>query len=271
MATEESSYSIGHKEGPLAYMRSRTAEVCCAFFREHVQRDSRILDCGCGPGSVTVGLAQWAPDGETVGIDLGAEQLEGARALASNLGVENVSFRQGDIFDLPFEDNSFDVVFSHAVLLHLADPERALVEIRRVLRPGGLVAVRDIVNASIIVWPDEALVRELPRMFRLGAQHFGGNPDIGQELGTLLHAAGFEDVFFTLGGFQQPEQPEERAGYFSVIAGLVEGDLATLAIREGWITEEKLAQAVARLREFANVPGSIWAVAFGQAIGWKPS
>ena len=198
MATEESSYSIGHKEGPLAYMRSRTAEVCCAFFREHVRRDSRILDCGCGPGSVTVGLAQWAPDGETVGIDLGAEQLEGARALASNLGVENVSFRQGDIFDLPFEDNSFDVVFSHAVLLHLADPERALVEIRRVLRPGGLVAVRDIINASIIVWPERAAGPGTPThvssrcaAFRRQPRHWAGVGDASPRGGIrrrVLHS-----------------------------------------------------------------------------------
>src|SRR5215510_14413556 len=99
----ESNYTIGHKEGPLAYMRFRTAERSCAFFRQHVRSTSRILDCGCGPGSITVGLAQWAPDGETVGIDLGAKQLDGARALARDLGVKNVTFRQGDIFALPFE------------------------------------------------------------------------------------------------------------------------------------------------------------------------
>src|SRR6266516_4788675 len=100
-------YTIGHKESALAQMRSRTAERCCAFFRQHVQTRARILDCGCGPGSITVGLAQWAPDGQTVGIDLSAEQLDGARALARDLGVMNVEFRQGDIFALPFADGSF--------------------------------------------------------------------------------------------------------------------------------------------------------------------
>jgi ubiquinone/menaquinone biosynthesis C-methylase UbiE len=97
MATE-SSYTIGHKEGALTQMRSRTAERCCAFFRERIRSDSRILDCGCGPGSITVGLARWAPDGQTVGIDLCAEQLDGARALARDLGVENVTFRDEDAF-----------------------------------------------------------------------------------------------------------------------------------------------------------------------------
>jgi ubiquinone/menaquinone biosynthesis C-methylase UbiE len=136
MATE-SPYTIGHKECALAYMRFRTAERSCGFFRPHVGPASRILDCGCGPGSITVGLARWAPDGQTIGIDIGAEQLDGARALARELGVTNVAFRQGSIFDLPFVDDSFDVVFSQTVLFHVPHPEKALAEIKRVLRPGG--------------------------------------------------------------------------------------------------------------------------------------
>ncbi len=121
-----------------------------------------------------------------------------------------------------------------------------------------------------MMWPDEPLVREIARVVRLGEQRSGGNPDVGRELGTLLHSAGFNDVFLTL-GFQQPERPEERGAYFSLVAGLIEGDLATLAVSEGWSTAERLAQGAARLRELANVPGSIWAVPFGQAIGRKPS
>ena len=269
MATE-STYSVGHEEGPLAYLRLRTAERSCGFFRHAIGSASRILDCGCGPGSITIGLAQWAPDGQTVGIDIGAEQLDGARARAHDLGVKNVAFRQGDILDLPFEDDSFDVVFSQTVLFHISDPEKALAEIKRVLRPGGLVALRDAINSSIIIWPDEPLVRERSAIVTRGAQRSGGKPDVGLELGTLLHSAGFEDVFFTL-GFEQPERPEERAEYFSAVAAFVEGDLATLAMSEGWSTAERLARGAAQCRDLANVPGSIWALPFGQAIGRKPT
>jgi len=110
MATE-STYTIGHQECALAYMRFRSAERSCGFFRDQVGPASRILDCGCGPGSITLGLARWAPEGETIGIDIGAEQLDGARARARDLGVTNVAFREASIFDLPFADDSFDVVF----------------------------------------------------------------------------------------------------------------------------------------------------------------
>jgi hypothetical protein len=76
----------------------------------------------------------------------------------------------------------------------------------------------DAINASMFIWPDDPLVRDIARVVRLGALRSGGNPDVGQELGTLLHAAGFDDVFFTM-GIEQPERTEERAQYFSLIAG----------------------------------------------------
>ena len=269
MATD-SSYTIGHEEGPLAYMRFRSAERSCAFFRDHVRPESHILDCGCGPGSITVGLAQWAPDGEIFGIDIGAAPIDGARALARDLGVNNVTFRQADILDLPFGDDTFDVVFSQTVLFHIPNRDKAVAEIKRVLRPGGLVALRDVINASIMIWPEDPLAREISRLVRLGAQRSGGDPDVGLKLGTLLHAAGFEDVFFTL-NFEQPERPEERVQYCSVFSRRAEGDLAALAVREGWTTAEWLAEGAARLRDLAKTPGAIFALPFGQAIGRKSS
>lgn len=154
---------------------------------------------------------------------------------------------------------------------HIPDHGKALAKIKRVLRPGGLVAIRDIINGSVVCWPDQPLVREVSRLFRLGEQRSGGNPDVGRELGALLHAAGFTDVFLTL-AFEQPEEPAERAEYYASVAGLIEtGDLGTLAVREGWITAERLAQVLGRLRDLANEPGSISALPFGQAVGRKPA
>ena len=269
-ADERPGYTIGHKESALALMRFRTAERCCGFARSYVQEDSDVLDCGCGPGTITVGLAQWAPRGRTVGVDLGDAQLEGARALARELGLANVEFRRADLFALPFPGESFDVVFSQAVFCHIPDHDRALSEMKRVLRPGGHLAISDIINGFAVRWPDEPLLQEVGRLFRLGQQHSGGNPDIGRELGALLHRAGFVDVFLTL-RFEQPERPEERSDFYAIVAELLgSSDLGALAVAEGWITSERLAEVVARFRALAGEPGSISGLPFGQAVGRKP-
>ena len=267
----ESGYALGHQEDALAFMRIRSAERCCEFFRPHVRADSEILDCGCGPGTVTVGLAAWAPEGRTVGIDIAEAQLEGARALAGQLGRENVSFQQGDAFGLPFPDESFDVVFSQALFCHMPNPQKAFDEMMRVLRPGGVVAIRDVIHDLVVLWPEDALFNEVQRLFRRAEERSGGNPNIGRELGTLLDAAGFADVFLTA-KFEQPETPEERRGWFGAIAGILEsGDLGQLACEQGWITADHLARVVARFREVAEMPGSISALPMGQATGRKPS
>ena len=121
-------YTLGHDDAALESFGTRTASSHAAFFLPHLKPGMRILDCGCGPGSITVGLAQAVAPGEAVGIDIGSSSLEAAAALASEQGVSNVRFEEADIYDLPFPDESFDAAFSHNVLAHLTDPLAAVME-----------------------------------------------------------------------------------------------------------------------------------------------
>src|SRR6185436_3740511 len=100
----------------------------------------RLLDCGCGPGGITVGLAQRVSPGEVIGVDVGGAQLEHARERASTAKV-STTFREASIYSLPFLDAEFDAVFSHALFEHLPEPLQALAEIYRVLKPGGCVGL----------------------------------------------------------------------------------------------------------------------------------
>ena len=262
------TYSIGHEESALSYMRFRSAERCCGFFRDRVTTDCELLDCGCGPGAITMGLAAWASHGRVVGVDIGEAQLKAARRSAAERGIGNVEFRQASVFELPFPDKSFDVVFSQAMFCHIPNHAVALAEIHRVLKPGGWVAIRDIINGSMIVWPSDDLVRELQRIFRLGEQHSGGHPDVGMELGTMLDTAGFDDVFFSI-DVEQPESTEERTSYFNLLADVVDGDLGALAVREGWIDPQRLRDVTQAFRGLATIPGSISCLPFGCATGRK--
>lgn len=262
-------YSIGHEEGALSYMRFRSAERCCGFFRDHVHAKTELLDCGCGPGTITIGLAEWAPQGRVVGIDIGEAQLDTARQNAHDHHIKNVEFQQASVFELPFADESFDVVFSQAMFCHIPDHSQALAEIHRVLRPGGTAAIRDIINGATLVWPNDELLREIHRIFRMGEENSGGNPDVGLQLGTMLDAAGFEDVFFSI-DIEQPESRDERAIYFELIASLVEGDLGSLAVKNGWISRERLGEVTRTFRNLVNIPGSISILPFGRVVGRKP-
>src|SRR5262245_43949599 len=100
----------------------RSAERNAAFFLPHLQAGMGLLDAGCGPGSITLGLAERVVPGEVVGIDISMERIEQARGLADERGVTNVWYERGDVYDLPFEDASFDAAFMHTVLQHLSDP-----------------------------------------------------------------------------------------------------------------------------------------------------
>jgi SAM-dependent methyltransferase len=119
-----------------AWFATRTASREGAFFLPYLHPGMQVLDVGCGPGSITLGLAEVVAPGEAVGIDLQPTQIEQARALAVERGVDNVRFEVAEAYRLPFPAQSFDAAFAHGVLMHLREPVRALVEIRRVLRSG---------------------------------------------------------------------------------------------------------------------------------------
>ena len=102
---------------------------------------ARVLEVGCGPGPVSRALASWPRVGEVVGIDPSPTFLAKARELAADL--QTLSFVEGDARTMPFESGSFDAVVFHTTLCHVPEPERALAEAFRVLRPEGSLAAFD--------------------------------------------------------------------------------------------------------------------------------
>ena len=137
------TYTHGHHDSVLRSHRWRTAENSCGYLLPHLAPGLRVLDVGCGPGTITVDLARRVAPGEVLGIDAAAEVLVEAERHRDDAGITNVRFGPGDVYGLDHEDGAFDVVHAHQVLQHLTDPVAALRELARVLKPGGLLAVRD--------------------------------------------------------------------------------------------------------------------------------
>src|SRR5665213_1303064 len=146
-------YTHGHHDSVLRSHRWRTADNSAAYLLPHLHPGLDLLDVGCGPGTITVDLAARVAPGSVVGIDASAEVIAEARSVADREATSNVTFRVGDVFALPFDDGSYDVVHAHQVLQHVGDPVAALAEMRRVCRPGGLVAARDADYPAVSLYP----------------------------------------------------------------------------------------------------------------------
>ena len=137
------TYTHGHHESVLRSHTWRTAENSSAYLLPHLRPGMSVLDVGCGPGTITADLARQVDPGEVVGLDASAEVVAQAADHAARAGVPNLRFEVGDLFTLAYGDATFDAVHAHQVLQHLSDPVAALVELRRVLRDGGVLAARD--------------------------------------------------------------------------------------------------------------------------------
>ncbi len=125
---------------------SRTIDETAPELKRFLKIGDNVLDVGCGPGTITLDVAEVVYPGNVVGLDHSEERIAKARELGEEQKSENVRFKCGDANELPFEDNKFDVVYSHTVLHYFWNPLEALSEQKRVLRNGGwLIAagVRD--------------------------------------------------------------------------------------------------------------------------------
>ena len=135
------------------------AGVANPFALRSLKQGERVVDLGSGGGfDCFVAATQVGPDGHVIGVDMTQEMLARSRAAAAEMGLKQVEFREGVIEDLPVEEGWADVVISNGVINLCADKRRIFSEIRRVLRPGGILQFADIVNGKPV---PEAAIRNI--------------------------------------------------------------------------------------------------------------
>ena len=188
-------YTHGHSAAVLNAHSRRSAVDSAGYLLPRLSAGMDLLDVGCGPASITADLGERVAPGRVVALDAASGALEAARATLRERGLsEQVELTCGDVMALPFEDASFDVVHAHQVLQHLADPVGALAEMRRVTRPGGIVAVRDAVYSAMTWFPEPAGMDRWRSVYMATARANGGEPDAGSRLLSWAREAGFADV-----------------------------------------------------------------------------
>lgn len=187
-------YAPGWTGDALDMMGRRTAGDRASFALPFLSEVTRLLDLGCGPGTITIGLAQAASAVAVLGVDREGSQVAMARDAAQAAGVTNAQFEQGSAYELPLEDRSVDLVFAHAVFEHLALPQRALAEFGRVLRADGVVALASSDWSRALLDPFNDDVKQALRGHYLLRHQAGGDPFMGRVLPGLVLDAGYVDV-----------------------------------------------------------------------------
>jgi len=244
-------YTPGYSANATAFMAERDVESHGFFLAPILERGFRVLDVGCGPGTITAGIADAVFPGRVTAVDASLSQLEGARRLSEGREIVNMQFVNASANAMPFADGSFDVVFAHALLEHLGDPVGALREFWRVTQHGGFVAVcsPDWDEFEIDPFPD-GMARAIVA-YRGLQEANGGDTRAGARLGAWIGEAGFTPLSCS-GWIEEYENPGRIAEY-----------LARQLDASGFADE------AGALRGWASVSGASFRQSWKYAIGLK--
>lgn len=248
----EEHYTFGFDDAVLAFMSRRTLKTHGGFFAAHLKQGMNVLDVACGPGSITIGIAERVGAGRVTGVDLNESQVALAKRAAAEQGINNAEFRTADAYALPFDDASFDALYCNALLEHLSDPGKAMREFIRVLKPGGVVGVAGPHWSRFLIAPMDAELTAAISAFTALQGSNGGDVDVGGKLSQLALDAGFERV-------------KLRAAYqnYDPVWLITEVLIATL-------DDAGEADHAQTLREWSNLPHATFAMAWGRCVGFKP-
>jgi ubiquinone/menaquinone biosynthesis C-methylase UbiE len=245
--------------------RWRTAANSAAYLLPYLGAGTSVLDVGCGPGTITTDLARLVAPGPVVGLDT-AEEIVAQARVEADPALPSLSFETGTVFDLRFADGSFDVVHAHQVLQHVGDPVAALVEMRRVCRPGGVVAARDSDYPGFRYFPEDPELDRAIATYGALTRRNGANWDAGRRLLSWAHAAGFATVVPTASVwcFATPVDREWWGGLWA--DRFIQSSLAEQLVSEGLATPADLSSFASAWRRWAASPDGWFVALHGEVV-----
>jgi ubiquinone/menaquinone biosynthesis C-methylase UbiE len=263
------TYTHGYTPAVLAQHSARTAGEAAAFLLPRLRPGMSIVDVGCGPGSITVGLAEAVAPGQVTGIDISPELIGKARQAAADRNLANLRFETGSAYALPLPDGSRDVAYMHQVLQHLSKPLDALAEARRVLRPGGTMAVREVDWGTCAWWPAAPAIDRFLTVYREVARRNGGDAFAGRRVRSWLTQAGFTGVECGTAAWTFPGREPPEAWASSWASRITTSNIAEKAVEYGIASRQDLAGIAAGWVDWGRQADAFFTFSHVHGIGVK--
>ncbi len=269
-AESSETYVLGYADNIVKQLNTRSVAREGAFVLPYLQPDHNFLDVGCGPGSISLGFAKALTAGNVQAIDVDAEQIAIARKAASQQDVTNIEFQQADVYALPFADNQFDCVFAHTVFMHLSDPAKALRELWRVCKPGGVIAIREGAGGfdHFSDFPLQSRYIDLSQLLMAVTGLNEGKPYIAVQLKSYLQQAGFECVAINSRSEVYTGQ-EDMQLLLNWYQSIFSGELGCLAVSSGLLSESELQTLLNSMHHWLTDTAAVSLVAWLQYIARK--
>jgi SAM-dependent methyltransferase len=266
MAAPDEHYIHGDHESGLRSHSWRTAQNSAAYLLPYLEPGARVLDVGCGPGTMTLDFADRVAPARVIGMDASAEVIAKATALAAERDVANVEFVVGNAYELDYEDDSFDVVHVHQLLHHVSNPVAVLRELRRVRASDGVVGVREVDYGACFWYPESAGLERWRELLCTLQRANGGEPEAGRHLKAWAKDAGFEEVVATASVwvFTNEAEREWWGGLWET--RMLQSALAVDAIDSGLATQDELIDVSRAWRDWINDPDGWFAMPHGEVL-----
>jgi ubiquinone/menaquinone biosynthesis C-methylase UbiE len=216
----------------------------------------KVLDAGCGTGANARKMAGKVAPGHVTGVDMDALFISEARKFATNNDIHNVSYERGDITNLQYPDDIFDVAYCRLVLMHVHNPVATITELQRVTKRKGRVAVSDNDDGGVITYPEMPKMLELWNQYGQSAKERGEDRYIGRQLFSILSQASLQSIkIYPLPIHATQHNPEMLKLLVSVPAQIIELSKEHM-LTNNFMTEAQYLEAHQEIQQFLNHPGA---------------